>query len=96
MVPGGQDRLRIQDSHVHTAIFKTDNPQETAVTREVFLTEKTVSIFFYFYIYFYNFMLNYVHNFSTETIFDNQLNQQCSHASAQQSREFSAQPNPVP
>ena len=35
-VSGGQGRLRIQDSHVHTAIFKTDDPQETAVTIEVF------------------------------------------------------------
>ena len=44
----GQDRLGIQASHVHTAMFKTDDPQETAVTIEVFLTEKTVSIFFSF------------------------------------------------
>ena len=36
MVSGGQGRLRIQDSHVHIAIFKTDDPQETAVTIEVF------------------------------------------------------------
>lgn len=46
--PRGQGRLRIQASHVHTAMFKTDDPQETAVTIEVFLTEKTVSIFFSF------------------------------------------------
>lgn len=46
--PEGRGQMRIQASHVHTAMFKTDDPQETAVTTEVFLTEKTVSIFFSF------------------------------------------------
>lgn len=75
--------------HAHTAMFKTDDPQETAVTTEVFLTEKTVSIFF-----FYNFRLNYVHNFSTETTFGNNLTS--SICTPQQSRGGSSRRGPVP
>ena len=90
MVSGGQGRLRIQDSHVHTAIFKTDDPQETAVTIEVFWLRK-----WFLYFFFYNFRLNYVHNLSTETTSDNQRNQQHLHTSAEQSWEFSTWPSPL-